>query len=141
MTRYKKGNIPWIKGKHHSEETKQKMSLTMKGRKLSVNVLESIVLIARKYDLDLKHLIETFVEAWSNETSHLGNLKITCREVKKDSATFLITDSEKVVSQFPIILEVLKNPEYLKAQIQYFPSPYHAQRKFDQKQKKILSLP
>ncbi len=45
--------------------------------------LKSIVLIAGKYDLDPKHLIEAFIEAWRNATSHIGDLKITCREIKK----------------------------------------------------------
>lgn len=32
---YKKGNIPWIKGRHHSEETKRKISLAQQGRRHS----------------------------------------------------------------------------------------------------------
>ena len=96
---------------------------------LYFKIMESIVLIAGKYDLDPKHLIDAFVEAWSTEASHLGSLKITCRERKQDSATLLITNGEKVVTQFPITLEVLKNPEYLKNQIQHFPPPYRAQKK------------
>jgi len=95
--------------------------------------MESIVLIAGRYDLDPKHLVDAFVEAWNNEASHLGKLKITCREIKKDSATLLITDGEKVVAQFPITLEVLRNPEYLKNQIQHFPLSPHAQRKLERK--------
>ena len=75
---------------------------------LYADFIESIILIAGKYDLDPKHLIESFVEALSYEISHLGNLKITCREVKKDSARFLVTEGEKAVFQFPITLEKLK---------------------------------
>jgi len=90
--------------------------------------------------LDPELLIEAFVEAWSNETSHLGNLKITRRKVNQDSASFLITKGEKVVSQFPITTEILKNPEYVKNQIQYFPPSYYAQKKLDQKQWKISEL-
>ena len=90
--------------------------------------------------MDPKHLIEAYVEAWNNETSHLGDLKITCREVKQDSATLLITDGEKVVSQFPILLEVLNSPEYLKAQIQHFPLSPQAKRKLEGKQKTISRL-
>jgi replication factor A1 len=90
--------------------------------------------------LDPKQLIEAFIEAWRNETSHLGNLKITCREVNQDFVSFLITKGGKVVSQFPITTEILKNPEYVKNQIQYFPPPYRAQRKRDGKQRKISEL-
>lgn len=107
---------------------------------LYVDFLESIVLIAGKYDLDPKLLIEAFVEAWSDEASYLGNLKIVCREVNQDSATFLITDGEKVVAQFPITLKVLRNPEYVKDQIQYFPPSHYAQRRLEGKPKKIGQL-
>jgi len=107
---------------------------------LYVDFLKSIVLIAGKYDLDPKLLIEALVEAWSNDTSQLESLKITCREVNQDSATLLITNGEEVVSQFPIRLEVLKNPEYVKDQIQYFPPPHYVRRKLGQKQMKIGEL-
>jgi replication factor A1 len=90
--------------------------------------------------LDPKQLIEAFVEAWSNETSHIESLKITCREVNQDFVSFLITKGEKVVSQFPITTEILKNPEYVENQIQYFPLLYRAQRKHDEKQRKISEL-
>lgn len=33
--RFKKGYVPWIKGNHHSEETKRKISLSHKGMKFS----------------------------------------------------------------------------------------------------------
>jgi replication factor A1 len=102
--------------------------------------LESIVLIAGKYDLDPELLIEAFIEAWSNETSHLGNLKIICREVNQDFTSFLITKGEKVISQFPITTEILENSEYVKSQIQYFPPPYRLQRKRDRKLWKISEL-
>ena len=73
--------------------------------------LNSMVLIAGKYDLDPKQLIDAFFEAWKNEISHCGRLKISCREVNHDSATFLITKEEKVVWQFPVNLESIRNPD------------------------------
>jgi hypothetical protein len=107
---------------------------------LYADFIESIILIAGKYDLDPKHLIDALVEAWSYETSHLGNLKITCREINEDSATFLVTEGEKAVFQFPITLEILNKPEYVKDQIQHFPPPHHAQRKLEGNQRKIDQL-
>jgi len=128
-------------------ETSGRWSYSKRGRGrpsrrsiLYVDILESIILIAGKYDLDPNHLIDAFVEAWNDETSHLGKLKIICRERTQDSATLLITDGEKAVFQFPINLEVLNFPEYLKAQIQYFPLSPHARRKLEGKQKKISDL-
>ena len=98
--------------------------------------LNSVVSIAWKHDLDAKLLIEAFVEAWSNGTSHCRSLKITRRDMKKDSSTFLITDGEDVVSQFPIMLEILKNSECLKDQIQHV-SLSHCVRK-KRKERKIV---
>ena len=72
--------------------------------------LESMVLIACKHDLEPKQLIDAFFEALQNDVSHIGSLKITCRNVNQDSATFLITKEEKVVWQFPVKLEIITNP-------------------------------
>lgn len=107
---------------------------------LYVDFLESIVLIAGKHDLDPKKLIEVFVEAWRGEPAQLGDLLVTCREVKQDSATFLITKGEKVVAQFPITLQILKNPEYVKNQIQHFPPSHYEKKRLEGKPKKISQL-
>ncbi len=45
-----------------------------------------------------------------------------------------------MISQFPINLNVLKNPEYVKDQIQHFPLSPHAQRRLEGKPKKIGQL-
>jgi replication factor A1 len=75
--------------------------------------LLSIVKIAAKYDLDPNLLVESFIESWKNKDVHCGDLKITCRGVNKDedTETFLVTHEGKVVSQFPIKTEVLKNQD------------------------------
>jgi replication factor A1 len=85
--------------------------------------LLSIVKIAAKYDLDPSLLVESFIEAWKNEIDHCGCLKITCRGVNKDedSATFLVTCEDKVVSQFPIKTEVFKNQNDFINHLQQFP--------------------
>ena len=107
-----------------------------RGRR-NYNLEEYIALIAWKYDLDPKLLLDAFVEAWSNETSQCGSLKITCREVTQDSATFLITKEEKVVSQFPVKLEILRNPVYFKNSIQDILISKYEKRKIPQKLRKI----
>ena len=107
---------------------------------LYVDFLESIVLIAGKHDLDPKKLIEAFVEAWRGEPSQVGDLTVSCRGVKQDSVTFLITKGEKVVSQFPITLQILKNPEYVKDQIQHFPPSHYEKKRLEGKPKKISQL-
>ena len=72
--------------------------------------LESMALIADKYDLDPKRLVDAFFEALENEISHCGSLQISCRKVIQDSAIFLITKNDKVVWQFPLNLESIRNP-------------------------------
>ena len=61
--------------------------------------------------MDPKQLIDAFFEAWENETSSCGNLRISRRGVNKDSATFLITKDERVIWQFPVNLESIGNPD------------------------------
>lgn len=41
---FKKGSVPWTKGKHHSEETKQKISERNRGRKCSAEARRKISL-------------------------------------------------------------------------------------------------
>ena len=97
------------------KENKQEDSLPWGWKKYSNSFLKSISAIARKYTLNTYQLAEAFAESLKNGTSHCGNLTIQCREVGKDFATFLITNQEAVVSQFPIKLECLKQgiPKYL----------------------------
>ena len=89
--------------------------------------LNSMVLIASKYDLDPKQLIDAFFEAWENEISHCGSLTISCRTVDHDSATFLITKEEKVVWQFPVNLESIRNPD-ARDYIKEIPMPEKAKK-------------
>lgn len=102
--------------------------------------LKSIFLIARKYDLNPNLLVEAFVEAWRNKISHYQSLMISCREVNQGFVTFLITKEKKVVSQFPIELEIIRNPDFLKTHIQNIPISNYAKGKVVQKHRKIEEL-
>ena len=84
--------------------------------------LESMVLVAGKHDLDPKQLIDAFFEAVNNKFSHIGSLKITCRNVTQDSAIFLITKEEKVVWQFPVNLETITSAD-VRDSIKEIPIP------------------
>ena len=89
---------------------------------LDYAILESMILIANKYNLDPKQVIDTFFNAWTNKISHCGSLEISCREVNHDSATFLITKDEKVVWQFPVNLDIIRNQD-ARDSIKKFPMP------------------
>jgi len=102
--------------------------------------VKSIVLISAKYDLDPKLLIDALAEAYRNKIQHYGSLKISCREVKQDLVTFLLTKEDKVISQFPVKLELLRNPDSLKNRVQNIPISSHIKMEPFQKQKKIGEL-
>jgi replication factor A1 len=104
--------------------------------KLLDDTLKSIVKIAGKHDLDPKLLVESLVEAWRNETSNCGSLKTSYRQTNKDYASFLITKEEKVIAQFPINLELLRNPESMKNHIQHIPK-FKPKQKLDQENKEM----
>lgn len=104
------------------------------------NPLKSIVLIAKKHDVDPNLLIDAFVEAWRHKVSHCGSLTISCRTVNQDSATFLLTNKETVISQFPIKQEALRIPDSFRHYIQYIPTPTLSSEKSKPRQKKINEL-
>ena len=111
-----------------------------KGRSnLYEDPLKSIVPIAVKHDLDPKLLVNAFVEAWRNNDSKYGSLKINCRMVNEESAIFLVTKGSEVISQFPINLEALKSPEFFKNVIQHIQIPKPKKSK-ENKQMKISEL-
>jgi len=102
--------------------------------------LKSIVTIARKHDVDPNLLVDAFVEAWENKTSQCGKLMISLRGTTRDSATFLITKEEKVIWQFPVNLENVRNPEVLKKYIQDMPVPQPLEQEEYQKKQPINNL-
>ena len=102
--------------------------------------LKSIVKIAQKHDVDPKQLVDAFVEAWKNRIAQCGRLTISRRGITRDSATFLITKEEKVVWQFPVALENVRNPEILKKLIQDMPIPQPLEQERYQKKQQIDNL-
>ena len=102
--------------------------------------LKSIVKIARKHDVDPRRLVDAFVEAWENTKSHCGSLKISLRVVNRDFVTFLITKEEKVVWQFPVNLESIRNPDLLKDHIHDIPLPQHVEQKSYPKNQQIDTI-
>lgn len=103
--------------------------------------LKSIVLISRKYDVDPKLLVEGLSEAWRNKISskELG-LTVHCRDVNQDFVTFLITSGEKVVSQFPIRIDVLNDPEFFNRLLQNIPTDDYEHTKVLHRERKIGEL-
>jgi replication factor A1 len=101
--------------------------------------VKSIVLLARKHDVNSKLLADAFFEAWENEVSHCGSLEISCRAVNHDSATFLIMKEARVVWQSSIRLETINSPD-IKGYLEHIPVPANAQKKKYHKNQKISEL-
>jgi hypothetical protein len=71
-----KGQISWIKGKHHSEETKKKISLSLKGRKMPQEIKDKISKSTKGKKLSKEHKEHI-------GQSNLGRKVIISEETKK----------------------------------------------------------
>ncbi len=78
------------------------------------NLLEYLSFISMKYGIDSEKFFESFVEAWKHQESTCESLLIECRMKTRDNAVFLITDSCRVVAQFPIPKRILEETSPLK---------------------------
>jgi len=67
-----------------------------------------------KHGTDPEKFFDSFVEAWKHQKSTCRSLSIECRKKTRNYAVFLITNSSKVVAQFPIPKHILKEVNPLK---------------------------
>ena len=79
-----------------------------------LRILESLALISMKYGISSDDFFDGFVEAWKHQKSTCESLLIECRKRTRDNAIFLITNSCRVVAQFPIPKHILEEPSPLK---------------------------
>ncbi|MDH5734342.1 MAG: OB-fold nucleic acid binding domain-containing protein [Candidatus Bathyarchaeota archaeon] len=77
-------------------------------------LLEYLAMISGKYGIDSNDFFNSFVEAWKRQQSTCKGLLIECRKRTRDNAVFLITNSSKVVAQFPIPKHILEETNPLK---------------------------
>jgi replication factor A1 len=107
--------------------------------RIYVEPLLSIVKIAVKNGIDPRTFVDTFFEADKSGVDICDGLKVTCRGVNEDSAIFLVTKKEKVISQFPIKVKALENQNTFKNHIQHIPLSSINENK-QQNKKKIGKL-
>ncbi|MFB0501064.1 MAG: OB-fold nucleic acid binding domain-containing protein [Candidatus Bathyarchaeia archaeon] len=62
----------------------------------------------------MEDFFDGFVEAWKRQKSTCESLLIECRKRTRNYAIFLITDSSKVVAQFPVPKRILEETSPLK---------------------------
>jgi len=79
-----------------------------------LRILESLALISMKYGISSDDFFDGFVEAWKHQKSTCESLLIECRKRTRDYAVFLITNSFRVVAQFPIPKRILEETSPLK---------------------------
>jgi hypothetical protein len=67
-----------------------------------------------KHGLNPDRLVDAFIDAWANTTSHFAEWTIQCRQQQDDVAMFLITSGDEVIAQFPLPLVILNDADRLK---------------------------
>jgi len=77
-------------------------------------LLEYLALISMKYGIDSNDFFNSFIEAWKGQQSTCKSLLIECRKRTQNYAVFLITNSFRVVAQFPIPKRILEETSPLK---------------------------
>ncbi len=93
--------------------------------KSNKDILDSIALIAAKYELDPGLLLNAFKRAWINKKTKCGKLKIENRGADENTVNFLITLNDHVIWQFPIDTNILENPKLFESSIPVIPIPIH----------------
>jgi replication factor A1 len=79
-----------------------------------IRLLEYLAKISVKHEIDSGKFFSSFLDAFEHEEATCGELSIECRVKTRDYAIFLITNSHKVVAQFPIPEHILAKTNPLK---------------------------
>jgi len=79
-----------------------------------IRLLEYLAGISAKHEIDSGKFFSSFLDAFEHEEASCGELSIECRVKARDYAIFLITNSSKVVAQFPIPERILAKTNPLK---------------------------
>jgi hypothetical protein len=79
-----------------------------------IQLLEYLTKISVKHEIDSGKFFSSFLDAFEHDEATCGKLSIECRIKTRDYAIFLITNSHKVVAQFPIPEHILAKTNPLK---------------------------
>lgn len=79
-----------------------------------IRLLEYLARISVKHEIDLSKFFSSFLDAFQHDEAACGELSIECRVKTRDHAIFLITNTHKVVAQFPIPVHILAKTNPLK---------------------------
>jgi len=79
-----------------------------------MRLLEYLARISVKHEIDAGKFFSSFLDAFQHVEATCGKLSIECRVKTWDHAIFLITNTDKVVAQFPIPVHILAKTNPLK---------------------------
>jgi len=79
-----------------------------------MRLLKYLARISVKHEIDSGKFFSSFLDAFQHDEAACAELFIECRVKTKDHAIFLITNSHKVIAQFPIPERILAKNNPLK---------------------------
>jgi len=79
-----------------------------------MRLLEYLARISVKHEIDSGKFFSSFLDAFQHDEAACGELSIECRMKTRDHAIFLITNSHKVIAQFPMPERILAKTNPLK---------------------------
>jgi len=79
-----------------------------------MRLLEYLARISVKHEIDSAKFFSSFLDAFQHEEAACGELSIECRVKTRDHAIFLITNTHKVIAQFPMPERILAKTNPLK---------------------------
>jgi len=79
-----------------------------------MRLLEYLARISVKHEIDSGKFFSSFLDAFQHDEAACGELSIECRVKTRDRAIFLITNSHKVIAQFPIPRRILAKSNPIK---------------------------
>jgi len=79
-----------------------------------MRLLEYLARISVKHEIDSGKFFSSFLDAFQHEEAACGELSIECRVKTRDHAIFLITNTHKVIAQFPMPERILAKTNPLK---------------------------
>ena len=77
--------------------------------------------MAIREKVDPNKFLNCIVEAWNREESKCEQMKITCREKRKDSAVFLFTQGSDILAQFPVPTKIFEGKNELEDYVPEIP--------------------
>jgi hypothetical protein len=79
-----------------------------------MRLLEYLARFSAKHEIDSGKFFSSFLDAFQHEEAACGKLSIECRVKTQSHAIFLITDTQKIVAQFPIPTRILAKTNLLE---------------------------